>query len=65
MTLETIGILSGAARVSPPVVAASYGRTAHRRAKLLHHRTGHDRRALIDDAREKPPYAAGSMPTAR
>lgn len=35
MTLETSGIRSGAAHFSPPAVAASYGRTAHRRAQLL------------------------------
>ncbi len=65
MTLETSGTLSGAAHVSPPAVAASYNRTAHRRAQLPHHRMGHDRRALIDDALEKPLYAAGNMPAAR
>ena len=65
MALKTIGTLSGAAHVSPPVVAAWYGRTAHRRAWLPHRCTGHDRRALIGNALEKPLYGAGSMPTAR
>jgi hypothetical protein len=65
MALKTIGTLSGAAHVSPPVVAAWYRRAAHRRAWLPHHRTGHDRRALIGDALAKPLYAAGSMPAVR
>ena len=53
MALKTIGTLSGAAHVSPPAVAASNGRT------------GHGRRALIDDAFAKPLYAAGNTPAAR
>ena len=65
MTLAVIGIFSGAAHVSPPVVAAWYGGMAHRRAWLPHHRTGHDRRGLIDDALEKPLYAAGNTPAVR
>ncbi len=66
MTLETSGTRSGAAHVSPPAVAASYGRMAHRRAQLLTtDRMGHDRGAVIDDALAKPFYAAGNMPAAR
>ncbi len=53
MALKTIGTLSGAAHVSPPAVAASNGRT------------GHGRRALIDDTFAKPLYAAGNTPAAR
>ena len=65
MALKAIGTLSGAAHVSPPAVAAWYGRTAHRRAWLPHHRTGHGQRALIDEALEKRLYAAGNTPAAR
>ncbi len=65
MALRAIGTRSGAAHVIPPAAAASYGRTAHSRAQLLHRRTGHDRRAPIDDALEKLLYAAGSTPAVR
>ncbi len=65
MALRAIGTRSGAAHVIPPAAAASYGRTAHHRAQLLHRRMGHGQRALIDGALEKPLYAAGNMPAAR